>query len=126
MKNQNLTIKEIVEKNFKTTMVGGLKKADVDDFLNIIIEDYEFFIEKINILTEANEKLRDENFKNKMNILKTHEDADDFEEMIEQKTQDVALESETQKLNNQENDTEERLRSIEKSIEESKNKYPNR
>ncbi|MGL5021561.1 MAG: DivIVA domain-containing protein, partial [Mycoplasmatales bacterium] len=72
MKIQKLTIDQIVDKEFDKKKIGGVSKKDVDDFLNIIIEDYEYFIESINNLKEVNEQLRDENFKIKMNVLKNN------------------------------------------------------
>lgn len=56
MANQ-LSGKDILEKNFKTTM-RGYNQDEVDDFLDIIIQDYEFFQEEIQRLKQENDRLK--------------------------------------------------------------------
>ena len=71
MNEQRYTIDEIVDVEFKKKTFGGFDTEEVDDFLNGVIDDYEFFINKINELKRINEELRSENFRVKMNVLKT-------------------------------------------------------
>lgn len=52
-----LTGKEILEKEFKTS-VRGYKQEDVDKFLDLIIKDYEAFISEIEELQQENLKLK--------------------------------------------------------------------
>ncbi|WP_240375462.1 cell division regulator GpsB [Bacillus piscicola] len=58
MQNYRLTAKEILDKDFKTSM-KGYNKDEVDQFLDQIIQDYEAFTEKIQQL-EAELKKRDQ------------------------------------------------------------------
>lgn len=52
-----LTAKDILEKDFKTTM-RGYNQKEVDKFLDIIIKDYETFQQIIDELQEENQKLK--------------------------------------------------------------------
>lgn len=52
-----LTAKDILEKDFKTAM-RGYKPEDVDQFLDLIIKDYEAFHQEIEDLKQENLKLR--------------------------------------------------------------------
>ncbi len=52
-----LTGKEILEKDFKTAM-RGYKPEDVDQFLDVVIKDYEAFYQEIEDLKQENLKLR--------------------------------------------------------------------
>ncbi|WLR43693.1 cell division regulator GpsB [Bacillus carboniphilus] len=52
-----LTAKEILEKEFKTTM-RGYKQEDVDKYLDDIIKDYETFHQVIEDLQQENLKLK--------------------------------------------------------------------
>ncbi|MGP4041288.1 cell division regulator GpsB [Gracilibacillus sp. D59] len=56
MANQ-LNGKDILEKNFKTAM-RGYNQEEVDEYLDVIIQDYEYFQEEINRLQQENERLR--------------------------------------------------------------------
>ncbi|WP_163581968.1 cell division regulator GpsB [Gracilibacillus saliphilus] len=56
MANQ-LNGKDILEKNFKTAM-RGYNQEEVDEYLDVIIQDYEYFQEEINRLQHENERLR--------------------------------------------------------------------
>ncbi|HLQ97492.1 MAG TPA: cell division regulator GpsB [Candidatus Dormibacteraeota bacterium] len=49
--------KEILEKDFKTTM-RGYNQDEVDEFLDIIINDYEKFQQQIEKLQLENERLK--------------------------------------------------------------------
>ncbi|WP_077621775.1 cell division regulator GpsB [Sediminibacillus massiliensis] len=52
-----LTGKDILEKNFKTGM-RGYNQEEVDEFLDIIIQDYEAFQQEMDKLKQENERLR--------------------------------------------------------------------
>ena len=52
-----LTAKDILEKDFKTAM-RGYKPEDVDQFLDLIIKDYEIFHQEIEDLRQENIKLK--------------------------------------------------------------------
>lgn len=52
-----LTAKDILEKDFKTVM-RGYKPEDVDQFLDLIIKDYEAFHQEIEDLKQENVKLK--------------------------------------------------------------------
>ncbi len=52
-----LTAKDILEKEFKAGM-RGYKPEDVDQFLDVIIRDYEAFYQEIEELKQENAKLR--------------------------------------------------------------------
>ncbi|WP_078553475.1 cell division regulator GpsB [Bacillus alkalicellulosilyticus] len=61
MVNQSihLTAKDILEKEFKTSL-KGYNQDDVDKFLDAIIQDYENFQEKVERLEQENAQLRRE------------------------------------------------------------------
>jgi DivIVA domain-containing protein len=52
-----LTAKDILEKEFKTAM-RGYKQEDVDQFLDLIIKDYELFHQEIEELRQENMRLK--------------------------------------------------------------------
>ncbi|RFU64624.1 cell division regulator GpsB [Bacillus sp. V59.32b] len=52
-----LTAKDILEKDFKTAM-RGYKPEDVDQFLDLVIKDYEAFHVEIEDLKQENLRLR--------------------------------------------------------------------
>lgn len=52
-----LSNKDILEKEFKVAM-RGYKQEDVDEFLDIIIKDYNVFQQHIERLTQENDRLR--------------------------------------------------------------------
>ncbi|HLR01474.1 MAG TPA: cell division regulator GpsB [Virgibacillus sp.] len=52
-----LTGTEILEKDFKTAM-RGYHQAEVDEFLDVVIQDYEAFQKEIDRLAEENDRLR--------------------------------------------------------------------
>ncbi len=91
--DRKLTIDDILEKEFKTKKIGGIDATDVDEFLNQIIEDYEYFEKSITELKGQLEQLRSENFKIKMNVLNSNSQKIDI-------TQDVEI----QKLSGNTND----------------------
>jgi|SRR5690625_282806 len=52
-----LTGKDILEKDFKTTM-RGYNQEEVDEFLDIIIKDYDIFRQEIEKLQQENSRLK--------------------------------------------------------------------
>lgn len=52
-----LSSKDILEKDFKTAM-RGYNQVEVDEFLDVIIKDYESFRKQIEHLQTENERLR--------------------------------------------------------------------
>ncbi|WP_066193272.1 MULTISPECIES: cell division regulator GpsB [Gracilibacillus] len=56
MANQ-LNGKEILEKTFKTSM-RGYNQEEVDEFLDTIIQDYEFFQDEIARLQQENDRMK--------------------------------------------------------------------
>lgn len=58
-KTIQLTAKDILEKEFKTSM-RGYNQEEVDQYLDIIIKDYEAFTQYIEELQSENEKLKKE------------------------------------------------------------------
>lgn len=59
MNHVQLTAKEILEKEFKTS-IKGYNQDDVDKFLDIIIQDYERFHDTIERLEQENNQLKRE------------------------------------------------------------------
>lgn len=56
-KRIHLSANEIFEKDFKTAM-RGYKQEDVDEFLDLIIKDYETFTQQIDKLKQEVEQLK--------------------------------------------------------------------
>ncbi|MCZ0701895.1 DivIVA domain-containing protein [Natronobacillus azotifigens] len=52
-----LQAKDILDKNFKTSM-RGYNQEEVDEFLDVIIQDYEFFANQIEQLKQENDRLK--------------------------------------------------------------------
>ncbi|MFA1820750.1 cell division regulator GpsB [Virgibacillus oceani] len=52
-----LTGKDILEKDFKTTM-RGYNQEEVDEFLDMIIKDYDIFRQEIEKLQQENNRLK--------------------------------------------------------------------
>lgn len=52
-----LTGTEILEKDFKTAM-RGYHQAEVDEFLDVVIQDYEALQKEIDRLSEENDRLK--------------------------------------------------------------------
>ncbi|RFA37275.1 cell division protein DivIVA [Virgibacillus dokdonensis] len=57
MNQVHLTSKDILDKDFKTAM-RGYNQEEVDEFLDLIIQDYDLFKQEINRLQQENEQLR--------------------------------------------------------------------
>ncbi|MFQ3543021.1 cell division regulator GpsB [Halobacillus rhizosphaerae] len=55
--NLNLTGKEILEKDFKTSM-RGYNQEEVDEYLDLIIQDYETLTQEMERLQQENDRLR--------------------------------------------------------------------
>ncbi|MFG6118411.1 MULTISPECIES: cell division regulator GpsB [Thalassobacillus] len=53
----NLDGKQILEKDFKTSM-RGYNQEEVDEFLDLIIQDYDVFNQEIERLRQENERLK--------------------------------------------------------------------
>ncbi|RPF55806.1 cell division regulator GpsB [Aquisalibacillus elongatus] len=53
----NFTSQEILDKEFKTT-IRGYNQDEVDEFLDLVIQDYETFQKEINALKEENKRLK--------------------------------------------------------------------
>ena len=56
-KNVHLSMNDIVEKEFKRSM-RGYNEEEVDEFLDIVIRDYEVYIQEIRKLRQENERLK--------------------------------------------------------------------
>jgi len=56
--NKELTQKEILEKDFKTKM-RGYDPTEVDEFLDVVIRDYDAFQKEIEQLQAENDRLLD-------------------------------------------------------------------
>ncbi|MDO4669958.1 MAG: cell division regulator GpsB [Aerococcus sp.] len=57
MSGRNLTAKNILEKDFKPAL-RGFNTKEVDEFLNLIIRDYESYDREISYLKAQNERLK--------------------------------------------------------------------
>lgn len=57
MADKNLTTKDILQKEFKNAM-RGYNVSEVDEFLDLIIRDYESYQKDIAYLQSENERLR--------------------------------------------------------------------
>lgn len=53
-----LTANDIYEKKFKNAITGGYSKNDVDEYLDIIIQDYEKFEQRVNQLEAEIDRLK--------------------------------------------------------------------
>ncbi|MCT8137981.1 cell division regulator GpsB [Anaerobacillus sp. CMMVII] len=58
-KVSQLTPKEILEKEFKTSL-KGYNQDEVDKFLDAVIKDYELFQKRIDLLVSENTRLKQE------------------------------------------------------------------
>ncbi|MBM7569870.1 cell division regulator GpsB [Aquibacillus albus] len=52
-----LNAKDILEKNFKTSM-RGYNQEEVDEFLDVVIQDYENYQQEIDRLKQENDRLK--------------------------------------------------------------------
>lgn len=57
MSDRNLTTKDILQKEFKPAL-RGFNTADVDEFLDLIIRDYESYEKEITYLTSEVDRLK--------------------------------------------------------------------
>ncbi len=119
-----LTADTIYEKQFKSKRFGGLDPEDVDNFLNLVIEDYEYFEKTFDELSKQIESLREENFRLNMGALKEKSSTLDMSNDIEihQLTQTNDFGDETKRLDDTKdiNDSsiEQRLAKVEKQVAE--------
>ncbi len=109
MKKTKLSIDEILNVKFKKKFIGGLNSQSVDDFLNLVIDDYEYFEEQLINLKASNEELRKENFKVKMNVLNQNSDKVD---LVDEITQTPDLKNKDSSLR----DLEKRIIELEKEV----------
>lgn len=65
----NLSVRKIVDKEFKKKPMGGYDANEVDEFLDLVIEDYETIAQYIKECKDMNQRLRDENYKLKKDRL---------------------------------------------------------
>lgn len=83
MKKQKLSIDDILNHEFKSKKFRGINPVEIDEYLNFIIDDYEYFSKKIVDLEKANDELRNENFRIKMDVLKQATHTLDIDEIKE-------------------------------------------
>ncbi|MBS7429475.1 MULTISPECIES: cell division regulator GpsB [Bacillota] len=57
MNQVHFTSKDILDKDFKTAM-RGYNQEEVDEFLDLIIQDYDVFKQEIDRLQQENDQLR--------------------------------------------------------------------
>ncbi|WP_188206512.1 cell division regulator GpsB [Alkalibacillus aidingensis] len=57
MKKTNLSSQEILDKEFKTS-IRGYNQDEVDEFLDVVIQDYEQFQKEIKRLNEELERIK--------------------------------------------------------------------
>ena len=89
-----LTAKDILEKEFKTG-VRGYKQEEVDQFLDLVIKDYEVFHQEI-------ESLQQENMKLKKQLEEQQKQIEDLQRTDAMKDETIVrLQAEIQKLKNQ-------------------------
>ena len=76
----NLTAKEIYEKEFKKTRVKGYSEEDVNDYLDLIIEDY---MKLDKLLTRLKElEIENQNLKIKIDAIKNASREDKLETAV--------------------------------------------
>lgn len=78
--DQELTPKEIVEKDFNLSM-RGYNPTEVDEYLDIIIRDYDSFITEINDLRDQVQSLEEELEASEGTVTYTPIDDDDYDDM---------------------------------------------
>ncbi len=116
------TADTIYEKQFKSKRFGGLDPEDVDNFLNVVIEDYEYFEKTFEDMNKQIESLREENFRLNMGVLKEKSNTLDMSNDIEihQLTQTNDFGDETKRLDSTDDLTdstiEKRLALVEKQV----------
>ena len=98
MNKMNLSVRKIFDKEFSNKKIGGIDQTEVDEFLDLVIEDYETIAAYIKDIKEANQRLRDENYKLKKDKLQysaPHKlDDDSFELMQNTVVLDIPKDSE--------------------------------
>ena len=64
----NLSVKKIFEKEFNTSR-KGFDQQEVNEFLDLVIEDYETIAKYIQDVKQTNQELRDENYRLKKEMM---------------------------------------------------------
>ncbi len=105
----NLSVNKIATKEFSTKAIKGYNTDEVDEFLNLIIEDYETIAEYIKDCKETIKKLRDENYQLKKARLNN-----DKSNITNKETLELLKEN---KVNDVNNDEKTRLDKLEAKIE---------
>ncbi len=82
MYKQKLNSRDILDKEFKKNKLGGYKIKEVDLFLDMIMDDYEYFTQNIKALKDANAALRKENFDIKVGLLRSNKQTIVEKEML--------------------------------------------
>ncbi len=87
----NLSVKKIFEKEFNTNR-KGFDQAEVNEFLDLVIEDYETIAQYIKEVKQTNQELRDENYRLKKEMMQRKNgmlSQEDTLDLLPQKAQDV-------------------------------------
>ncbi|WP_347860504.1 cell division regulator GpsB [Salimicrobium sp. PL1-032A] len=106
----HLTGKEILEKDFKTA-IRGYNQEEVDEFLDLVIKDYEQYDELIRDLKAENERLK------KSRSVQTGKNQGERQETRLRQTGSINQTSPTQQSNHQVNyDILKRLSNLEKAV----------
>lgn len=104
----NLSVRKIVDKEFKKKPMNGYDAKEVDEFLDLVIEDYETIAQYIAECKEMNKRLRDENYRLKKERLQLETGEVTKEDTIEL--------TNSEKNNNENNDETMRLDELEAKI----------
>lgn len=87
----NLSVKKIFEKEFNTSR-KGFDQEEVNQFLDLVIEDYETIAQYIQEVKQTNQELRDENYRLKKEMMQRKNgmlSQEDTLDLLPQKAQDV-------------------------------------
>lgn len=96
---RKVTTDDILNKEFSTKKFNGIDPAEVDDFLNAILDDIEALEAENENLKAQNEQLRQDNFKIRMSSLKNESTSSDLTQEVEfQHITTADMKNETAKL----------------------------
>ena len=87
----NLSVKKIFGKEFNTSR-KGFDQEEVNQFLDLVIEDYETIAQYIKEVKQTNQELRDENYRLKKEMMQRKNgmlSQEDTLDLLPQKAQDV-------------------------------------
>lgn len=87
----NLSVKKIFEKEFNASR-KGFDQEEVNEFLDLVIEDYETIAQYIKEIKQTNQELRDENYRLKKEMMQRKNgmlSQEDTLDLLPQKAQDV-------------------------------------